>query len=224
MFPRVMASVAFTIVSAALGLCQSDSGNRPANNPAKEFWNDKFRTGLPNVRREPSRLLVEAVDGTSKPGSALDLGCGEGRNLLYLAAKGWNVTGIDLSDEGIAQAKAAAQARNLTADFVVRDLDEYELGENRWDLISSIYMQDWHLKSKTNTFQRIKASLKTGGVVVIEGFGPPNGLNLDHIQREFSGFTVVRADVVATDPDWGSGKGAKRILRFIARKEPPASR
>jgi SAM-dependent methyltransferase len=184
---------------------------------AREFWDDKFRSGLPNVRREPSRLLVEAVANVT-PGAAIDLGCGEGRNLLYLASKGWQATGIDISAVGIAQAKDAATAHKLSPSFVVSDLDAYDLGANRWDLLSSIYMQDWHIKSKTNTFQRMKHSLKPGGIVVIEGFGPPNGLQLDTIKQAFDGFTIIRSDVVPDDPDWGRGRGNKQVLRFIARK------
>jgi hypothetical protein len=82
-------------------------------------------------------------------------------------------------------------------------------------------MQDWHLKSRTDTFARMKTALKQGGIVVIEGFGPPNGLDLDSIKREFEGFAILRADVVADDPDWGKGRGNKKILRFVARKTQP---
>jgi len=100
----------------------------------------------------------------------------------------------------------------------VSDLDAYDLGANRWDLISSIYIQEWHLRSKTDTYERIKKALKPGGTVVIEGFGPPNGLQLDAIKQAFEGYTIVKAEVVADDPDWGKGRGNKNILRFIARK------
>lgn len=199
------------IVSVAALHAQSGAGS------TKDFWDDKFRSGLPNVRREPSRALVEAV-ANATPRTALDLGCGEGRNLLYLASKGWKTTGVDLSPVGIAQAKEAASAQQLKAEFVVSDLDTYDLGERRWDLLTSIYMQDWHLKSKTNTFQRMSNALKPGGIVVIEGFGPPNGLQLDAVKRAFDGFEIVQAAVTADDPDWGRGRGNKQILRFIARK------
>lgn len=103
------------------------------------------------------------------------------------------------------------------------DLDAFDLGKNRWDLLSSIYLQDWHLKSRTDTFARMKTALKPGGIVVIEGFGPPNGLDLDTIRREFEGFAILRAEVVTDDPDWGHGRGNKQILRFVASKKLPPS-
>lgn len=161
---------------------------------------------------------------TLRPGSALDLGCGEGRNLLYLTERGWTVTGVDLSEVAVGQAKQAVAAKKLKANFVVAGLDEFDLGENQWDLITSIYMQDWHLKSRTNTFLRMKKALKPGGLVIIEGFGPPNGLNLDTVRRKFDGFLIVRAEVAAGDPDWGKGRGNRRILRFVARKKPALPR
>lgn len=205
------------ILLAAVGAGQSASPAKPGNERARDFWNDKFRSGLPNVRREPSRLLEEAV-AKARPGAALDLGSGEGRNLLYLAEKGWTATGIDISEVAAEQARAAAAARKLHVNAVVSDLDEFDLGADRWDLLSSIYMQDWHLKSKTNTFARMRTALKPGGLIIIEGFGPPNGLSLDAIKRQFEGFVILRAEIVADDPDWGQGRGNKQILRFIARK------
>lgn len=218
MSTRVAVICAVALTAVVPGLAQSAAARQPEGNEAREFWNDKFRSGLPNVRREPSRLLVEAVAGYHKGGTALDLGCGEGRNLLYLASKGWTATGVDISEVAIEQAKATAKATDLKAEFFVTDLDAFDLGQSRWDLLSSIYMQDWHIKSATDTFARMKAALKPGGIVVIEGFGPPNGLNLDHIKRAFEGFAVLRADVGMDDPDWGKGRGNKQILRFVARK------
>jgi len=213
-FGRIFAGA---LLCVGTGVSQAPAKDQSSSGRAREFWNDKFRSGLPNVRREPSLLLVEAI-ANAKPGAALDLGCGEGRNLLYLAEKGWTATGVDISEVAVEQAKEAAATRQLKANFLVSDLDQFDLGESRWDLLSSIYMQDWHLKSKTNTFLRMKQALKPGGVVVIEGFGSPNALNLDALKREFDGFSILRADVVADDPDWGKGRGPKPILRFIARK------
>lgn len=118
----------------------------------------------------------------------------------------------------VALGREKAAAAKLKADFIVKDLDQFDLGENRWDLVSAIYMQDWHLKSETNTFARMKKALKPGGVVVIEGFGPPKGLQLDSIKQEFDGFSFLRAEIVSADPDWGKGRGNRQIVRIIAKK------
>jgi 2-polyprenyl-3-methyl-5-hydroxy-6-metoxy-1,4-benzoquinol methylase len=60
---------------------------------------------------EPTPLLVNAVNGLT-PGRALDVGMGQGRNAAFLALKGWDVTGFDLAEEGLAAASAAATSRS----------------------------------------------------------------------------------------------------------------
>src|SRR5262245_27594799 len=62
------------------------------------FWSERYRAGT-GFNLKPNRLLVEAVKDL-KPGLALDVGMGQGRNALYLAQQGWEVTGIDLAEEG----------------------------------------------------------------------------------------------------------------------------
>lgn len=61
------------------------------------FWSERFRAGT-GFNLKPNRLLVETVKEI-KPGHALDVGMGQGRNAIYLAQQGWEVTGIELSDE-----------------------------------------------------------------------------------------------------------------------------
>jgi 2-polyprenyl-3-methyl-5-hydroxy-6-metoxy-1,4-benzoquinol methylase len=63
----------------------------------RDFWNGKFSDPQTQFNHQPSRLLVDAIQGRT-PGRALDLGMGEGRNAIFLAQQGWQVTGVDLSD------------------------------------------------------------------------------------------------------------------------------
>ena len=71
---------------------------------------DKVYSGVPEFKTEPNRLLMETVDGR-KPGRALDVGMGQGRNALALARLGWDVTGFDVSAVGLAEASAAARPK-----------------------------------------------------------------------------------------------------------------
>src|SRR3954453_6268183 len=73
---------------------------------SKEQWNENFRD--PAIRRtEADDVLVQAI-ATRKPGSALDLGMGQGRNALYLAEHGWQTTGVDFSEVAVGYARAEA--------------------------------------------------------------------------------------------------------------------
>lgn len=93
------------ILLCLTGLVQAQEQRREP----REIWNDVFtkRQG-PELRH--NKFLAEIIKGR-KPGKALDIGTGEGRNALFLAAQGWEVTGFDISDVGIKLAREEAQKR-----------------------------------------------------------------------------------------------------------------
>jgi SAM-dependent methyltransferase len=184
----------------------------------RRFYDTRYREGklAHLVLKDASPLLVESTRGRA-PGAALDLGVGEGRNSLYLAAEKWRVTGVDLSRVGVDSAQKAAHARQLTLDLTVSDLDEYDIGVARWDLITSFYMQDWHYHSKTNTFARIAAGIRSGGLFVLEGFGPPR-LRQDALEKAFAGWRILRSETIETEAEWGRGRGKRVVVRFVAEK------
>jgi len=124
------------------------------------------------------------------PGLALDIGMGQGRNAVWLAERGWEVTGLDISGEGIRQAltsplsqferagrsfeppaapeapcrPAKGSAGRLRVEH--RAAEDFSIGEAEWDLIAGIYVQGVMLREST----RIIAGLRPGGLRVIEGF------------------------------------------------------
>ncbi|MBV9947401.1 MAG: methyltransferase domain-containing protein, partial [Myxococcales bacterium] len=106
---------------------------------ARRNWNATFRgeRGL-HLHDRPSAFLVRMVSGRS-PGRALDVAMGQGRNTLYLASQGWQVTGFDISDEALRQARVSAEARKLRIDIVNADMDTWDYGSERWDLVALIY-------------------------------------------------------------------------------------
>lgn len=184
----------------------------------RRFYDARYREGklAHLVLKDASPLLVESIRGRA-PGAALDLGVGEGRNSLYLASEKWRVTGVDLSRVGVESAQKAAQAGQLSLELIVSDLDEYDIGNARWDLVTSFYMQDWHYHSRTNTFARIAAGIRPGGLFVLEGFGPPR-LRQDAIEKAFAGWRILRGETVETEAEWGRGRGKRVVVRFVAQK------
>jgi SAM-dependent methyltransferase len=181
-------------------------------------WNRTYRDGG-SVKLEPNQLLIDTVHGRT-PGKALDLGIGQGRNALYLASQGWDVTGVDISDEGIAQANEAAKASGLDAKLHthVADLHTWDFGENQYDLVGFIYM------GATPPVDAIRRALKPGGIVVFEHFGVdaskgsrPGGLRQGDLTALFEdGFEVLRDEQVIDVADWGRAKVP--LIRFVAEK------
>lgn len=99
------------------------SGSRLAQNPAgslvsrppigwgreagvsRAHWDERYGTAELIWKADPNRFLVEELEGLA-PGRALDIACGEGRNAIWLASMGWEVTGVDFSAVGLAKARS----------------------------------------------------------------------------------------------------------------------
>jgi len=180
-------------------------------------WDEIFRNSI-GFNHEPNRLLVDTV-AHLRPGAALDVAMGQGRNALYLAAHGWRVTGVDFSDEGIAAARASADKRKLVLDAVDMDIDRYDFGTNRGDLVTMIYATD-----NTTWMEKIKPSLRKGGRFVLEYFaldpsnGVDDGIPAGKLAKLFGdGFEILRDEVVDDVPDWGMDRA--KLVRFVARKK-----
>ena len=103
------------------------------------MWNGVYSDEDSRITNYPNRFLAEIVQGR-KPGRALDVGMGQGRNSLFLARLGWDVTGVDVSDRGIDLAKKEAARLGLKINCVVSDFSAFEVGKDRWDLIVAMYM------------------------------------------------------------------------------------
>lgn len=188
--------------------------HRAGTEALREEWNEIYRNGL-GFSREPNRLLTEVVKGR-RPGKALDVAMGQGRNALYLAAQGWQVTGVDVSDEGIRLARELATQRKLHLEAINQHLDQYDFGTDRWDLVTMIYATD-----NVSWLERIKPSLRRGGVIVVEYFAKTgddgDGFAPGQLAALFGeGFTVLRDEVVEDAPDWAMDRAT--LVRFVAQK------
>jgi SAM-dependent methyltransferase len=181
----------------------------------RDTWNDIYRNGL-GFARQPNRLLVETVKG-KKPGTALDVAMGQGRNALHLAAQGWKVTGVDISDEGLRIAREEATRRKLALQAIDANLDAFDFGKDRWDLVTMIYAGD-----KPAWIEKIKVGLRPGGLFVVEFFvkdpsGDGSGFAPGQLAKLFAtGFEILRDEVVEDEPDWALDRA--KLVRFVARK------
>ncbi len=183
----------------------------------RQVWDSTFRNSI-GFNLKPNQLLVDSVKG-HKPGTALDIAMGQGRNATFLASQGWKVTGIDISSEGIRVAKEAAAKQKLKLDTVNEDIAKYDLGEDKWDLITLIYAGD-----DAPLLARIKPAVTKGGLLVVEYFakeatvgtgigGFEQGAFLAHT---FAGWKIVKDEVVEDTSDWGLRK--LKLQRFVAEK------
>jgi SAM-dependent methyltransferase len=92
---------------------------------------------LPWHRNEPPPLLVEAMDKRQRPGSALDVGCGAGTYSLYMARRGYVVTGVDFMPEAVSMLRERAEAACLDVTAVQADITGWE-GPRKFDIVLDV--------------------------------------------------------------------------------------
>ena len=107
-----------------------------------EFWEARYSgsDGVWSGRVNPTMAEVAA---DLPPGRALDLGCGEGGDVLWLAERGWQVTGVDISPTAVARGRAAAAAAGLPEGqvrFVADDLASFA-ADGEYDLVTACFLQ-----------------------------------------------------------------------------------
>ncbi|MGO3681463.1 MULTISPECIES: SAM-dependent methyltransferase [Brevibacterium] len=88
-------------------------------------WEERYAGSDPIWSGNPNEALVAAVSGLT-PGRVLDVGCGEGADVIWLAEHGWEATGIDLSQTAVDRATEAAAAKGVTASFEVADVSTWD--------------------------------------------------------------------------------------------------
>jgi tellurite methyltransferase len=128
-------------------------------------WDRKYAEGYGVA--EPSPFLVEALTSGHweiSPGRALDIACGNGRNTLFLAARGFDITGIDISAVGLAEARRRALARALPVTWEAADLEKASLPTDNYKVIVNFnYLQ-------RSLIQQIRAALRPGGFVIFDTY------------------------------------------------------
>ena len=159
-------------------------------------WNKRYRLrehAASDFESPPTPLLVKTVNVLA-PGKALDLACGTGRNAIWLAENGWQVSAVDGASEAIEHLRGRANMRGLKIDAVVADLEnaEFEIEPSRWDLIADCYYL------QQNLFEPMKRGVKPGGTVIaivhISKAGQPqtpHSLRAGELQEFFKGWEIL---------------------------------
>ena len=131
-------------------------------------WDHRYQGNELVFTADPSRFLGPEVAGLA-PGRALDLGSGEGRNALWLAAQGWAVTGVDFSAVGVAKADRLARCRGLQIDWVVADLRSFRPPVRTFDLVVQLFVH-FPIAERRRLLRRAAGALRLGGVILVVGY------------------------------------------------------
>ena len=140
-----------------------------------QYWEKRYRSrerATEDLQAAPSPLLMETIErltrdsrlaaSANRPRRALDFACGAGRNALWLAEQGWNVTAVDGSAAAMAILRERAAERGVNLDARVADLerDEFPIERAAWDLVAILYYL------QRNLFAAAKRGVAPGGVLI----------------------------------------------------------
>jgi SAM-dependent methyltransferase len=162
-------------------------GGQPDQGPAA-FWDQRYGEKDQLWSGEPNHSLVQAVSGLT-PGKALDLGCGEGGDSVWLARQGWAVTGVDVSATAVSRARARAAAHGVpehAVNWVVQDLAHWEPAES-YDLVSACFLHSPVELPRAGVLRRAAAAVAKGGHMLVVGHAepPPWARDLQHADHHF---------------------------------------
>jgi tellurite methyltransferase len=190
-------------------------------------WNKRYRLRerpAEDLDAAPTPLLVETASALAPgkaPRKALDLACGAGRNALWLAEHGWEVTAVDGAPAAIEILRTRATDRGLKINAVVADLEkgEYEIEPSRWDLVAMCYYL------QRNLFEPSKRGVAPGGLLISIVHinepgeeGGPHRLRPGQLEQYFAGWEILHChEGKANDP------AHHRAVAEIVARPPPGS-
>lgn len=202
----------------------------------KANWNEKYDTKEYIFGEKPNEFLKEHLPKLKK-GTILFPAEGEGRNALFAAKLGWNVSAFDISEVAEKKAIELFSKNNVQVDYIVADVSELKYAQNHFDAAAFIYA---HFAPELKSYYNVKIAsfIKSGGTIIFEAFsknhvkyvmsnpnvgGPTREITLfskEEILNDFSDFVVLYLEEEIIDLKEGfkhDGEGS--VIRFIGKKK-----
>lgn len=202
----------------------------------KEFWDNRFGEKEYAYGIEPNEFFKKTLAKLQLKGNILFPAEGEGRNAVYAAKMGLDVSAFDLSIEGKKKAEKLAQSNNVQINYSVGELNEHSYEENSFDTIVLIFAHfPPPLRSKMH--QQLSKLLKPNGIIIIEGFsknqmkfqetnplaGGPRNMDMlfskEEIKNDFPEFEILQLTEKVVELSEGNyHKGKSSVIQFVGRK------
>lgn len=184
----------------------------------REEWDERYAGHELLWHAAPNQFVVEEV-GDLPAGTVLDIACGEGRNAIWLAEKGWRATGVDFSRVALHKGRRMAEERGVEVEWIEADLRTWQ-PTGQFDLVIAMYL---HLPERTRrkTFSDAGRAVAPGGAILVvghdrenltAGVGGPQDESVLFTAGEVvdlldtvGGFTIQRATQVRRQVDTDTG-------------------
>jgi 2-polyprenyl-3-methyl-5-hydroxy-6-metoxy-1,4-benzoquinol methylase len=195
-------------------------------------WNERYSDEAFAYGEEPNQYLRAQLEKLPI-GSILFPAEGEGRNAVFAAQLGWDVTAFDISQEGQKKADLLAEKRGVSIDYQVGPLEGLNFEAEQFDAIALIYAH-FPAKIKSAYHQKLDTLLKKGGTIIFESFskkhlayvmadekvGGPKDIDslfsIDEIKADFPNYTII--ELVEKDIELSEGlyhNGTGSVIRFV---------
>ena len=194
------------------------------------MWDERYSSEEYIYGKDPNEFLAQAANKIPK-GKVLCVAEGEGRNAVFLAELGCEVTAVDSSSVGLEKARKLAEERGVSIKTIVSDLAKFDLEPESWDGVVSIFA---HVppQVRSELHRKIVNGLRSGGVLILEAYrpdqlkyktgGPPTAefmMTLEGLEKELKGLNLeyaIELDRDVVEGKFHTGKGA--VVQLIGIK------
>lgn len=201
-----------------------------------ERWNDRYRTEEFAYGEQPNNYLKEHLEKLN-PGKILFPAEGEGRNAVFAAKRGWEVSAFDISLEGKNKALQLAENNQVSIDYQIGELETLNYKPEQFDALALIYAH-FPAAIKSSYHKSLSAYLRKGGIVILEAFsknhlgylaknknvGGPKEIDMlfsmEEIKSDFADFEIIileEKEIELSEGLFHNGQGS--VIRFVGQKK-----
>lgn len=199
------------------------------------FWDERFANNKSVYGEEPNQFFKEQLSKL-EAGTLLLPAEGEGRNAIFAAKTGWEVSAFDSSKVGRENALKRAQIENVAIDYKLQDILEFDYSENMFDAIGLVFA---HFPSiiRAKFHQKLISNLRVGGYIILEGFsknhlkfseknpsaGGPKNIDMlfdsESILEDFSSLkTILIEEKIIHLSEGEFHQGESYVVRYVGQK------
>jgi SAM-dependent methyltransferase len=205
------------------------------SNAELQRWNERY--GAPDYifGTAPNAFLASNASRLKRGQRALCIADGEGRNSVWLAEQGLEVTAFDFSPIGVDKARKLAASRGVKVRYEVSSVYDWSWPAAAFDVVAAIFVQFADPPMRSFMFERMARALRPGGLVLVEGytpkqleFGTGGPKQVDQLYTEdllraaFAGMEIVELRQYEAELDEGSRhQGPSAVIDLVARSKVP---
>lgn len=196
------------------------------------MWNERFKGEDYLFGTAPAAFLTAQAGYLPQTGRALVLADGEGRNSVFLAERGLQVTAFDFAPNALEKARKLARSRGVTVDFHLADILRWDWDARAYDVVAGVFFQFLPPRDRDAVFAGIARALTPGGLLMLHGYAPrqvgygtggpsaeENMYTLPLLRAAFAGFDELYADDYDAELAEGTAHAGKSaLIDWIAAK------